>query len=121
MAQIEGYKERLDLAKLKGVSVVDVDGETMIQIPIEGNPIYISDKTKSIYFDLVVTKYFKPQYGASHYVKPSVNKDVYIKMTETDRKSLPIIGTLKPLVNSSYGNNTNENQNRIVTINDLPF
>lgn len=118
--QVNGFREKLDLSRLNGVKIVEINGKQYVQIPVEDNPLYVSDKTNGAYLDLVVTSYFTPKYGATHYIKPSINREDYLKMSQAQRKNIPIVGTLMPL-GTPVNQQIQENQNKIITINDLPF
>ncbi len=51
--------------------------------------------TKGTYLTLQVIETPKSEYG-THMVKQVLSKDVYQKLTEEQRKNIPILGNMKP-------------------------
>lgn len=93
---------KIDLAKLSGVAVTDLQGQNglvrCVVIPVAANHIF--EGQKGIYLDLCAFEMKNPQYEATHTIKQSLPKSVRESMTEEQRKSLPIVGDLKPLGNN---------------------
>lgn len=96
---------KLNLAALASHRIVEVavtgSKEKMkcILLPIEKNNLHLSEKG-NVYLDLVAFKQkepFKDKDGAitqTHMLKQSLPKDVREKMTEEEKRSQPIIGSL---------------------------
>lgn len=77
-----------------------------IIIPIEKNNLYKGEK--GLYIDLTAIEIkdrskFSADQKDTHLVKQNMPKDVYEKMTDEQKKALPILGNA-----IVWGNNTNE-------------
>ena len=95
------YNLKIDFAKLNKVGVARIKGQTgekvqCVVIPVEENGIFLSDKG-GIYKDFTAIELKEERYGQSHLVKPSVPSEVYKYMTEEEKKSVPICGSLVPI------------------------
>lgn len=99
------YKVKLDLLKLQGAFVTDLQGKAAkkrcLCIPIEEASLFLG--AKGCYLDLMAFESRNESYGQSHLLKQSLGKEALQKMTEEERRSMPIMGSLSPFVsNSSY-------------------
>ena len=67
-----------------------------IFIPITANDLFFSDKTNTVYLDLVAFE-MKAQgkNGETHIVKQSLSKDKREKMSKEEQNAMPILGNLK--------------------------
>lgn len=94
------YNLKIDYAKLNKVGVAHIQGKTgkvkCVVIPVEENNIFLSEKG-GIYQDFSVFAMREEKYGQTHIVKPSLSKEKYERMSEDERKAIPIIGTLSPV------------------------
>lgn len=96
------YNGKLNLLKLKRAGVMQIPGRTEVLrclvIPIEENNIFIStdenNRPKAAYLDLRALK--NPNYDETHMIKQSLPKEVREKMTDEEKKAMPILGGLKP-------------------------
>lgn len=95
MSRIVG---KLNLAQLKG-QVKVMQGQTgMIEclvLPIIANNLFKGDK--GIYLDIIAFE-FESKKGDSkdtHLVKQSLPKEMFEKMTDEEKKAMPIIGNLR--------------------------
>lgn len=87
---------KINLAALKNAAIItsgknkDVD---CILIPIEQNNLYRSDKG-AVYLDLIgfETPVDKRKGKDTHLVKQSLSKEIQDKMTEEEKKAMPILG-----------------------------
>ena len=90
-------KLKLNLTKLTHVVMKkkgkngEVEG---IFIPIKQNHLFKSEKTGSVYFDLVAFPIKKPTDDQTHLVKQSFNKEQRAEIGEEKLKELPILGGL---------------------------
>ena len=119
--------------------VLEIDGKTRkkkgVFIPIEDNNFYVSTDTdgnvKAVYVDFFVNEKEQPgNYGETHSFKQSISKSARDKMTLSELKNIPYLGSMKP-----YNKNGNKKQNSYSTsaasdsqnvkpnieVNDLPF
>lgn len=102
--------------------------ETLLCIPIKANSLFKSDKG-NVYFDIVGFDYQDKtpdkQYPDTHLLKQSFSKDELAKMSEEQKKALPIIGNARvsgsggghsePAPNDAGGGNVADG------VDDLPF
>ena len=88
---------RLNLLAFKNAAILNCKGKTStkrcIVIPVDDNDLYVGEK--AVYCNLVAFD-ANLQDGKTHLIKPSIKKDVWDKMTEEERKAIPIIGDVKP-------------------------
>ena len=99
---MSNFQVRLALTKLKNSCIMDIKGRSgskkCLVIPIEDNHIY---EGKEAYLTLTAQERSTPsQYGDTHFLKPYVSKDVYNALSEEEKKSIPIIGSMSP---TQYG------------------
>lgn len=91
------YSIKTDLLRLPGAFVTNIKGRTATKrclcIPIEDSGLFLGQK--GVYLNLTAFEMRNPQYGDTHCVKVSFDKDVYEKMTEEERKANPIIGGMR--------------------------
>lgn len=100
------FQGKLDFMKLKNACVISVKGKTGekkgVFVPIEDNNLFIStdenNKAKGAYFSFSAfeTKQIG-KYGDTHMIKPSFDKNTRAKMSEEERRSIPILGNMKPM------------------------
>lgn len=104
----------IDLTKLKGAKVMDVQGEfstrKCVVIPIDNKlgtvcDGYISQTKEGLtterFFDdvklnLIAVEYRHKRHGISHGLKPAFSREVSERMTEEKVYATPWMGTVKP-------------------------
>lgn len=100
------FLAKLDLLKFKNACVTEIKGKTStkkgIFIPIEDNEIFLttgmSGKPKSAYFDLVIFEGREPsKFGETHVMKRSLSKEARSKMSDEEKRAMPIFGNMKPM------------------------
>lgn len=91
---------KLDLTKLRNTSVseVVVNGQKKqcVLIPVEDNCLYVSQKTGAVYLDLTAYTCQNDKYGKTHILKQKLGGNVWREMTEEERRSVPISGSIQP-------------------------
>lgn len=98
---------KLNLLAFKNAAVLNCKGKTAtkrcIVIPVEDNDFYETEK--GVYCSLVAFEATLSD-GKSHLIKPSIKKEVLDKMTDEQRKAIPIVGDIKPfgVVDASIAN-----------------
>ena len=105
---MENFNEKLNLMKFKKSGVMQIQGKGEVLkcliIPIEENHLFVSTdesgKPKAVYFDLIAWGLQNSKYGDTHMLKQSLPKDVREKMSDEERKSQPIFGSMKPVNNA---------------------
>lgn len=94
------YNVKIDFAKLNRVGVANIQGKTgkvkCVVIPVDENDIFVSEKG-GIYKDFTAIEMKEERYGQTHLLKPSVPSEKYKAMTEEEKKSINIVGSLSPL------------------------
>ena len=89
--------QKLNLAALKHVKM-EMPGESGkvkgLFIPISANQLF-EGKDGAVYLDLIAFEMKEPKDTATHIIKQSFSKDVRDKMTEDEKKALPILGNAK--------------------------
>lgn len=98
---MSNYSIKLDLLKLKGAGVTNIKGRTATKkclvIPIEDARLFLGGK--GVYLDLSAWESREPgKYGDTHGVKQSFPKETLDAMSEEERKALPYLGNMKPIV-----------------------
>lgn len=127
------FKVKLDLSKMCGVQVVDVQGRKCVVIPVADNSIFLSQKG-GIYLDLLAKENAEPKYGQTHFIKRSVSKKAFAELSQESKDNLKnIIGNLSPFeFENTYGTASNPvipqpqqivapEPTKVVDVNDLPF
>lgn len=73
-------------------------GETVdcLIIPIKDNHLYESERG-DIYLSLTAWENDKLKDGKTHLIKQSFDKEVRERMSEEEKKSIPILGDMKPI------------------------
>lgn len=93
------FSIKTDLLKLKGSFLTNLKGKTATKrclvIPIDDSGLFLGEK--GVYLNLTAIEMREERYGDTHVLKQSFPKEVYQAMTEDERNSQPIFGSLKPL------------------------
>lgn len=114
------FNGKLNLLKLKRAGIMQIQGRAEVLrclvIPIEDNSIFVTtdedNHPKAAYLDLTAWELKNPKYDETHMVKQSLPKEVREKMIDEEKKAMPILGGLKPVIF--------ENQNAASSC-DAPF
>lgn len=125
------YNLKIDIKKLNHAFVHAIQGKTekveCLCIPV--NEFY-KGKNGELYLTLGITeKQTVSQYGDTHFAKQQLEKDNYNKLTDEQKKNIPIIGNMQP---SKFGNTpkTEQVQDAVIlppsepvqqSTDDLPF
>lgn len=117
------YVIKLDLLKLKGASVRDLQGRTetkrCVIIPVDDdNGIYVGEK--GCYLNLTAIEMQTPRYSDTHFLKVSHDREVYERMSEEERIKQPIVGGLHELRKKQLQEVAKDEDNMVVG-GDLPF
>ena len=116
------FNIEIDLLKLNGAKVADVQGNTEVRrcicIPIDNHEGTITDayftrgedsgellevKKKGVMLSLTAFELKKGENGQSHLIKPSLSREVTDRMDEGSRRRSPWIGNLQPWKNPAGG------------------
>lgn len=120
------YGIKLDLLKLKGATVRNLQGRTATKrcliIPVdECDGMFLGEK--GCYLNLTAIEMQNPKYNDTHCIKPEISKERREAMTEEEQNAVPIIGGLHAIerqqatmqVNGTIG------ADAFATEEDLPF
>jgi len=100
------FQGKLDFLKFKNSCVISVKGKTGekkgVFVPIEDNDIFVTtdenNKAKGAYFNFAVFENKQVgKYGDTHMIKQSIGKDARSKMSEEEKRAIPILGNMKPM------------------------
>lgn len=100
------FNGKLNLLKLKRAGIMQIQGRTgvlrCLVIPVEDNNIFVTtdenNHPKAAYIDLTAWELKNPKYDETHMIKQSLPKEVREKMTDEEKKAIPILGGLKPVI-----------------------
>lgn len=109
------YNIDIQLDKLPGARVMDIKGSTQtrqcIVIPIDNERGTVIDSyskfdsragaetwkpLQGVHLNIVAYEMRQEKFGQTHMVKANVSKETFMRRTEEQQKSMPIIGHLKP-------------------------
>lgn len=101
---MDNFNAKLNLLKLKRAGVMQIQGRgevlRCLVIPIEENNIFVStddnNRPKAAYLDLTAWALQNPKYDETHMIKQSLPKEVREKMTDEEKKAMPILGGMRP-------------------------
>lgn len=95
------FEIKINLAKLPKVMKTKIQGgETCIVIPIKENSIF--EGKNGLYISLLAYETKEIRFGETHFLKLNIEKNIYNKMTEEERRNQQILGSLKPLEFTSH-------------------
>lgn len=100
------FNGKLNLLKLKRAGIMQIQGRTgvlrCLVIPVEDNNIFVTtdenNHPKAAYIDLTAWELKNPKYDETHMIKQSLPKEVREKITDEEKKAIPILGGLKPVI-----------------------
>lgn len=100
------FNGKLNLLKLKRAGIMQIQGRTgvlrCLVIPVEDNNIFVTtdenNHPKAAYIDLTAWELKNPKYDETHMIKQSLPKEVREKMTDEEKKAIPILGGLKHVI-----------------------
>ena len=100
------FQGKLDFLKFKNSCVISVKGKTGekkgVFVPIEDNGLFVTtdenNKAKGAYFNFAVFENKQVgKYGDTHMIKQSIGKDARSKMSDEEKRAIPILGNMKPM------------------------
>jgi hypothetical protein len=94
------YNIRIDLLKLNGAFMRNMTGKTATKrcliIPVDDNPsVFLGEK--GCYLNMVAYETDNQQYGDTHFVRGDLPKELRERMTDEQRKTVPILGNMRPI------------------------
>ena len=103
---MSNFQGKLDFLKLKNACVISVNGKSGAKkgvfVPIEDNGLFVTtdenNKAKGAYFNFAVFENKQVgKYGDTHMIKQSIGKDARSKMSDEEKRAIPILGNMKPM------------------------
>lgn len=103
---MSNFQGKIDFLKLKNACVISVNGKSGAKkgvfVPIEDNDLFVTtdenNKAKGAYFNFAVFENKQVgKYGDTHMIKQSIGKDARSKMSDEEKRSIPILGNMKPM------------------------
>lgn len=90
----------LQLTKLNRVGRVQLNDRNggkidCLAIPIEHNHLYVNDANE-VYLSVIAWESNGLSDGQTHLIKPSIPRKLYEKMTEGQKRAIPIVGNVRP-------------------------
>jgi hypothetical protein len=120
---MSNFNINLNLRALKSTIIKDVQGKTATKqcliIPIADNDLFVGEKG-GVYLNLSAWESNNLKDGKTHLVKQSPSRKVREAMTNEERKSIPILGDMKPFENAS-ATVKSEGVMAVEDNDDLPF
>jgi hypothetical protein len=94
------FSEKLNLLGLRRSTIVTIEKEECIVIPIKSNNIWRNKRNTVAYINLIVKELIngKDIKGHTHYIMQD-NKDI-LTMTAEEVKAMPVIGNMRPLIDA---------------------
>lgn len=93
------FSIKADLLKVAGAFVTNLKGKTATKrcliIPVDEAGLFVGEK--GVYLNMTAIEMREPRFGDTHCVKISLDKDTYGKLTEEQRKAIPILGGMHAL------------------------
>ena len=112
---MSNYNIEVDLLKIPGAKVMDIQGNTetrtCICLPIDSKAGTVTDSyfvydgfsgeekeimKKSVTLSLRAYDWKDKSGGCTHGIKANVSRDILSRMTDDDKRRLPWVGTMKP-------------------------
>lgn len=109
------FNIKIELDRIPGAKIMDIQGDTAtrrcVVIPIDNVRGTVVDAYKRFdhslgamttkpleHVQLLATAYesANQSFGSSHYIKPQVSREYFERMSETQVRGLPFIGSLQP-------------------------
>lgn len=124
------YKLKLDLAKLCGAQIVEVQGRKCVVLPVDDNGIFLSQRGAA-YLDLNIRESREVKYGQTHFAKVSVNKKTFASLSNEAKEALKnVVGNMSPDEYNADNNATataitdtvvEPSTPKVVDVSNLPF
>lgn len=122
---MSNFNVKINLSQIRGAKVMPIQGKREVRncivIPIENHLGTVTDgytakdgtwQASDVQLNLTAIAMREPRWGKSHFLKPSVTKEVFEQLTEEDIRRMPIVGNLYPWASP--------NQAPAPTVDDLP-
>lgn len=85
--------------KVKGAFLTELKGKTATKkclvIPTDSNELFVGEKGIYISFSAIEMK--EKKFDNTHFIKVQLNSEDYKKLSEEERKAIPIVGGMKAI------------------------
>lgn len=100
---MSNYSIKIGLLKAGG-SLVNLKGNTgvtkqCIVLPVDDCGLFIGEK--DVYLNITAVELKEPKHEQTHFLKRDLPKEEYEKLTDEQKKEIPIMGNMKPVVYQS--------------------
>lgn len=94
---MSSYAIKVNLKTLRNAGLVNVRGKKCVLISVDDNAeIFVGEK--GIYLNITAIEMKQSsQFGDTHFLKGNLDKEAFEKLTDEERKALPIIGNMRPI------------------------
>lgn len=93
------YFIKLNLLKIKNAAVMSITGKSATKkclvIPIEDAHLFPGEK--GVYVDLSAWEKRDPKGQDTHLIRQSLPREIYEAMTEEEKSTMPIVGSIRPI------------------------
>lgn len=122
------FTAKIDISKISGAFACKIQGKNSskncICIPTDATGVFVG--SKGVYIDLRISELAedKQRYEDTHIVRQSFPKDMYEQLSEDDRRSIPLLGGMRPINTTvKYINKEvrNAQQQQVEAADGLPF
>lgn len=119
------YSIKANLLKVQGAFVTNLKGKTATRrclvIDIDESGMFLGEK--GCYLNMAAIEMNESRYGDTHCVKVSLPKETVEKMTDEERRAIPILGGMHPLQSQAQQMAVPGQLDGAVVMNedDLPF
>ena len=114
----------INLTRIPGAIFTMLTGKTglvkdCIIILVEEAHLFVGEK--GVYLDATALEFKEQKYADSHFIKMSVPKEIFEKMSKEEQDAIPIIGGVKPIVKSEIKSTEGDFAPSVGDGSDLPF
>lgn len=111
---------KINLQKIEGANILTgKTGKNYLAIPLDDNKQLFCGKS-GIYFDLLAIPTPNSPFGKDYCLRPQIDKEYYDKMSEEERRLIPIVGDVTEIkfkVQPTAGETLEDSAD----LNDMPF
>ena len=97
---MENFSLKVNLLKLRNTVVAMVPGrretKRCVIVPVDDNHLFVGEK--GVYLDLSGIEMRERRFDDTHVLKQNLPREVYQGMSDEERREMPIVGTMRPMV-----------------------
>lgn len=111
---------RINLQKIEGANILTgKTGKNYLAIPLDDNKQLFCGKS-GIYFNLLAIPTPNSPFGKDYCLRPQIDKEYYDKMSDEDRRAIPIVGDVTEIkfkIQPTDGETLDDSTD----LNDMPY